>query len=89
MDEVNEIASEIKEELGVTEEIRFSNYLADLEQSHEISSKERESYIGIYRLLHQISKNDGEVIGSVVKAGQEMTLKNLLTASRVRNGNGI
>ncbi len=89
VDEVNEIASEIKEELGVTEEIRFSNYLADLEQSHEISSKERESYIGIYRLLHQISKNDGEVIGSVVKAGQEMTLKNLLTASRVRNGNGI
>lgn len=89
VDEVNTVASEIKETLGITEEERFSSYLADLEQKKGITPEERESFIGIYRLLHQVSKSDSAVVGAVLKAGQELTLKNLLTAARTRNGSGI
>lgn len=89
VDEVREEASAIKQELGVTQEERFSHYLARIEKKEGITEQERNSYIGIYRLLNQITKTDGAAIGAVVKAGQDLTLSNLLTAVRTMKGQGI
>lgn len=60
----------------------YSRFLYQLEQHKEISSQEREAYIGIYRLLRQIEKSDGAVIGAVVNTQMEMQFGNLLTAVR-------
>lgn len=64
---------------------KYSRYLYRLEQRNEITPEEKESYIGIYRLLHQIEKRDGAVIGSLLQQGAEINFKNLLTAVRNHN----
>ena len=60
-----------------------------LEQRQEISPEERDSYIGIYRLLNQIDKTDGAVIGALANQGAELTMKNLLSAVRTNRNTGI
>lgn len=73
-------------ESGSQEEMeKYSRYLYRLEQRNEITPEEKESYIGIYRLLHQIEKRDGAAIGSLLHQGAEINFKNLLTAVRNHN----
>lgn len=68
---------------GSQEEMeKYSRYLYRLEQRNEITPEEKESYIGIYRLLHQIEKRDSAAIGSLLNQGAEINFKNLLTAVR-------
>lgn len=68
---------------GSQEEMeKYSHYLYRLEQRNEITPEEKESYIGIYRLLHQVEKRDGAAIGSLLNQGAEINFKNLLTAVR-------
>jgi len=68
----------------VKEAEKFSKFLYDLDKKHEITAEERKAYIGVYRLFHQLEKSDGAAIGSVLEAGNELTLGNLLTAVRSR-----
>ena len=68
---------------SITETEKYSKYLYKLEKSGEISKTEKQAYIGIYRLFHQIEKSDGAVIGSLVNQGADLSFKNLL--SQVRN----
>lgn len=60
----------------------YSKFLFRLEQSKSISPEEKDSYIGIYRLLHQVEKRDGAAVGSLLHQGAEINFKNLLTAVR-------
>ncbi len=80
--EINDVANQIQGETGEKEVERFSEFLWKLEQKHEITPEERESYIGIYRLMHQVEKNDGAVIGALQEQGADFTMRNLLTISR-------
>ena len=82
MQELNQAAEEIQQETGEKEQERFSKYLWKLEQNHAISEEERSSYIGIYRLIAQVEKTDGAVIGSLFHQGAEITMRNLLSAVR-------
>jgi hypothetical protein len=61
---------------------QYSRYLYRLEKNKEITSEEKEAYIGVYRLLRQIEKGDGAAIGTVVANQQELNLGNLLSAVR-------
>lgn len=63
---------------------KYSRFLYELEKNGQISESEREAYIGVYRLFHQIEKSDGAVIGSLMAQGAELTMGNLLTAARSR-----
>ncbi len=60
----------------------YSRYLYGLEQNKQITEAEREAYIGVYRLLHQIEKKDGSAIGAVVKTHAAIEFSNLLSAVR-------
>ena len=82
---LNELAESIQSELGEKDTERFSKFLWKLEKDHAITPEERQSYIGIYRLMAQVEKTDGAVIGALVNQGVDITMKNLLTA--VRSGN--
>lgn len=82
LDELSGTLKEYLKDNGTDSTDGFAKFLVELEANGEISPQERESYIGIYRLLYQIQKSDGAAIGAIVKAGGELTLKNLLTAVR-------
>lgn len=61
---------------------KYSKFLYKLDKNNNISPKEREAYIGIYRLFRQLDKTDGAAIGSLLNQGVEPTVENLLSAMR-------
>ena len=67
---------------------KYSKFLYKLEHSGEISKEEKTSFIGIYRLFHTLKVGDYQAIGSLLKTGREMTLGNLLTATRTKKAAG-
>ncbi|MCR5250270.1 MAG: flagellar hook-length control protein FliK [Lachnospiraceae bacterium] len=67
----------------------YSEFLVRMETKNRITAEERESYIGIHRMLHQIGKRSGAAIGSVLEQGAELTFANLLTAVRSRRDAGM
>ncbi|MEG1992783.1 MAG: DUF6240 domain-containing protein [Acetivibrio sp.] len=88
---IQELTNQVKEigkEMGSTDEEKYSKYLWQLEKNGAISETERSSYIGIYRLLHNVEKTDGAAIGAVLHNNMDLTLKNLLTAVRSKKASG-
>lgn len=84
MSDISDTARQIKSENHDERDEKLSEFLWKLEKKNEISEEERDSYIGIYRLISQVEQSDGAVIGSLVNQGADITMKNLLTAVRVR-----
>lgn len=84
---LNKAAEQIQQASGEDTE-KFSEYLWKLEQNQQISEEERKTYIGIYRLIHQVESSDGAAIGALVHQGAELTMKNLLTAVRSERRSG-
>lgn len=80
--ELNQVVEAMQAETGEKEQERFSKFLWKLEQNQEISAEERDSYIGIYRLIAQVEKTDGAAIGALINQGAEITMRNILTAMR-------
>lgn len=66
----------------------FAKFLWKMEQNNELTPEQRESYIGIYRLIHQVEKGDGAAIGALIAQGTEVTLRNLMMAVRSRKHTG-
>lgn len=79
--ELENYFNELPEEYEQSAE-SYSRFLYHLEQNKEITAQEREAYVGIYRLLRQIEKSDGAVIGAVVNTQAELQFSNLLAAVR-------
>ncbi|MBR1703703.1 MAG: hypothetical protein IJ716_17455 [Lachnospiraceae bacterium] len=80
-DQLNAYFDQLPEDFQTQAE-SYSRYLYGLEQNHQITPEERDSYIGVYRLLHQIEKKDGAAIGAVLNTQAELQFSNLLTAVR-------
>ena len=62
----------------------YSRFLYQLEQKKDITENERKAYIGIYRMVHQIEREDGAAVGAVVNTGMELQFSTLLAAARSR-----
>lgn len=62
----------------------YSRFLYQLEQKKDITESERKAYIGIYRMVHQIEREDGAAVGAVVNTGAELQFSTLLAAARSR-----
>lgn len=60
----------------------YSRFLYGLERKQEITPEERESFIGIYRMVRQIEKADGAAVGALVNTQAELHFSNLLSAVR-------
>lgn len=60
----------------------YSRFLYGLERGKEITQEERDAYVGVYRLLHQVEKSDGAAVGTLVNTGAELNFSNLLSAVR-------
>ncbi len=84
MQELSDTASQIKNEISDDRNEKYSEFLWKLEKNNEITQEERDSYIGIYRLISQVERSDGAVIGALVNQGADITMKNLLSAVRTK-----
>ena len=83
MNELKETAENIKAETGSTsDEEGFAKFLWKAQHSGDITEEERDAFVGVYRLLHQVEKSDGAAIGALISQGTEVTLRNLMTAVR-------
>jgi hypothetical protein len=85
---LSEVSEQMGGQLGESDAKKFGEYLWKLEQKHEIKEDERESYIGIYRLIHQVERTDGAAVGALVNQGAPITMRNLLMAVRSENRSG-
>lgn len=63
---------------------KYAKFLYKLEKKGNITEAEKQSFIGIYRLFHTIKATDYQAIGSLLKTDQDMTLGNLLKATRTQ-----
>ena len=66
---------------GKNEE-KYSRFLYKLEHKGGITQEEKTSFIGIYRLFENLKRTDYQAIGSILKTDKEMTIGNLLNATR-------
>jgi len=83
MEELLQHSEEIMQTMEVSsEEEKYAEFLYRLEQENGITEDEREGFIGVYRLIHQVNKSDGAAIGMLLEQGAQVTLRNLLTATR-------
>lgn len=87
--ELNDQIEEIKQEIGLSEDEKYSEFLWKLEQKSDISQEERAAYIGVYRLLNSVNRQDSAALGALVSQGAEVTLENLLSAARSRKARNM
>ncbi|MBR5179517.1 MAG: hypothetical protein IKW90_12070 [Lachnospiraceae bacterium] len=85
IDELSEKVDSIIKEQGDRLEQKYSEFLENMERAGAITENERNAYIGIYRLLYNIEKNDGSAVGSLLGSGRELTMRNLMTEARSMN----
>ncbi len=79
--ELQKYFEELPQEYSQTAE-KYSQFLYQLEKSGNITQEERDSFIGCYRLMNQIEKSDGAVVGALINTGGELNFRNLLSAVR-------
>ena len=87
--ELNQQIDSIRDEIGISEDEKYSKFLYKLEKNNEITMDEKQSFIGIYRLLNHLDKSDGSALGYVLNTKKEVNLKNLLSGIRTLQGGGI
>lgn len=68
---------------------KYSQFLYQLETSKSITKEEKETFIGVYRLLRQIEKSDGAAIGKLVDTQAQINFENLLSAIRTGKIKGV
>jgi len=73
----------------VQETEKYSRFLHRLEHTGQLTKMEKEAFIGCYRLLRQVEKSDGAVIGALVNSGAELNFSNLLSAVRSGHFKGL
>ncbi len=68
---------------------RYSKFLYKLERTDSINETERQQYIDVYRLLHQLEKTGYAAIGSLVKTGRDLTFGNLKEEIKTAKSKGF
>ena len=66
----------------------YADFLWKAQQSGKITDDEEQSFIGLYRLMHQIDVTDGAPIGALLSEGAEVTMENLMQAVRSTRNEG-
>ena len=85
MEELTDKAEEIKAvSPSESAEGKFSEFLYKAQRSGELTQEERDAFVGVYRLIYQVEKTDGAVIGQLLAQGTDISLRNLMMAARTR-----
>lgn len=88
VDEVIQYMSNFEENIGKTSLEQIAEHIHNLDNG-ELTKEERESLIGIYRMLTTISKSGGTAVGFLMKNNLELNLDNLFEAAKyIKNTKG-
>lgn len=66
----------------------YADFLWKAQKSGRITDEEEQSFIGLYRLMHQIDVTDGAPIGALLAQGTDITMENLMVAVRSTRNEG-
>jgi hypothetical protein len=61
---------------------KIASYIYEMDQTGELASSERETMIGIYRMLYTVEKTQGRATGFLYKNDMPLTLGNLMQAAK-------
>ena len=86
---VNEYLIEKNDTLESDKEEKYSRFLYKLDKTNGITDKEREQFIGIYKMMNIFTKDAGAAIGMLVKQKEDITMANLCKAYNSRRAAGI
>ena len=89
IEELNKTIRNRRYNEGVSEAEDFASYLRDMEAKGEVSAEERESYIGIYRMMNKLAKSGDREAGWLFANSSRLTVRNLLSAMRSRKNTGV
>ena len=81
---MTEDAKERMADSNGNKEESYAKFLWKMDQIGEMTPEQRDSFIGVYRLLHQVEATDGAVIGQLLQQGREITLRTMMEAVRTR-----
>ena len=70
-------------------EEKFSKFIWKADRTGSLSEDERESLVGIARLIYQVEKSDGACIGRLLAEGRDITLSNMLQEIRSAKKQGM
>lgn len=87
-EELNEYFQNRPEDFTETT-LGYGRFLYGLEQRKDITEEEKTSFIGIYRMMKQLEKNDGAATGFLLNTGEKLCFSNLLTAMRSSKAKGF
>ena len=80
--ELNRITSELYDSMDNTSDEKYSEFLWKLQKNDQITQDERNAYINVYRLFHQMEKSENRVLGALLNQGADITMRNLITGTR-------
>ncbi|MDR0964642.1 MAG: DUF6240 domain-containing protein [Clostridium sp.] len=60
----------------------FARFLYGMERRGDITTDERSAYVGLFRMIHQVSQKDGAAVGDLIKRDIPLTFKSLLASTR-------
>ncbi len=61
---------------------KIAEQILDIDKENKLSKEERDAIISVYRMLNLVQKNDNMAIGNLLKTEKNITLLNLLDASK-------
>lgn len=83
LSDLNDKAEEIKGVTNASDSADdYADFLWKADRTGSLSDEERDSYVGLYRLMNQVIQTDGAAIGQVLYQGSDLTMRNLMTAVR-------
>ena len=95
MDELYDKTEEIKKVMASSgssadkDATDYADFLWKAENSGKITEDEKQSFIGLYRLMNQIDVTDGAPIGALLSEGADITMENLMQAVRSTRNEGM
>lgn len=88
VDELSEYLLNMQMELAPRDE-KFSEFLYRLDKKGEISSEDREKFIGVYSMVNRFTKDGMNAIGALINQNLELNMGNLMTAYYSRKDRGM
>lgn len=82
VDEVLQYMDDFNEAYGEELTERIAKYIHAMDKEGNLTQQERDSMIGIYRMLHTIEKSEGKAVGFLAKNNMKLTLNNLMEAAK-------
>lgn len=89
IDSLNRKIRERNDKGTISEVDDFAVFLRDMEKQGVVDENERESYIGLYRVMNQLAKSGNREAGYLFASGANLTIRNLVSAMRSAKASGI